>query len=62
MPNDEELISRKSREVVDGPADKFWISKVDLDYVYGNLHLSKRAMILCIFAVHRILPIPKKRL
>ena len=47
----EELISRISRKVADGPADEFWISKFDLDYAYGQLKLSRRARDLCIFAV-----------
>ena len=51
MPNMEELISRISRKIADGPADEIWISKFDLDYAYGQLKLSRRAMDLCIFAV-----------
>ena len=51
MPNMEELISRISRKIADGPADEIWISKFDLDYAYGQLQLSKRAMDLCLFAV-----------
>ena len=51
MPNMEELISRISRKVADGPADEIWTSKLDLDYAYGQLILSKEAQNLCIFAV-----------
>ena len=51
MPNMEELISRISRKIADGPADEIWISKFDLDYAYGQPRLSKKAMDLCIFAV-----------
>ena len=51
MPNMEELISRISRKIAEGPADELWISKFDLDYAYGQLKLSRRAMDLCIFAV-----------
>ena len=51
MPNMEELISRISRKIADGPADEIWISKFDLDYAYGQLILSKSARNLCIFAV-----------
>ena len=51
MPNMEESISRISRKIADGPADEIWISKFDLDYAYGQLKLSRRAMDLCIFAV-----------
>ena len=51
MPNMEELISRISRKIADGPADEIWTSKLDLDYAYGQLILSKEAKNLCIFAV-----------
>ena len=51
MPNMEELISRISRRKADGPVDGIRISKFDLDYAYGQLKLSRRAMDLCIFAV-----------
>ena len=51
MPNTEELISAISRKIADGEADEIWISKFDLDYAYGQLPLSKKAMDLCIFAV-----------
>ena len=51
MPNMEELISRISRKIADGPADEIWISKFDLDYAYGQLKLSERAKELCIFTV-----------
>ena len=50
VPNMEELISRTSRKIADGPADEIWISKFDLDYAYGQLKLSRKAMYLCIFA------------
>ena len=50
MPNMEELISQISRTIAHGPADEIWISKFDLDYAYGQLKLSMRAMDLCIFA------------
>ena len=32
----EELISRISREIADGPADEIWDSKFDLDYASGR--------------------------
>ena len=50
-PNMEELISRISRKIADGPADEIWISKFDLDYAYGRLPISREARNLCIFAV-----------
>ena len=51
MPNMEELVSRISSKIANGPADKIWISKFDLDYAYGQLLLSREARDLCIFAV-----------
>ena len=51
MPNIEELISRISRKIADGPADEIWILKFDLDYAYCQLILSREARNLCIFAV-----------
>ena len=51
MPNMEELISRISRKIADGPAGELWASKLDLDYAYGQLILSREAQNLCIFAV-----------
>ena len=47
----EALISRISRKNAVGEADEIWISKFDLDYVYGQLPLSKNARDLCVFAV-----------
>ena len=47
----EEIISRISRKIADGPADEIWTSKLDLDYAYGQLILSKKARNLCILAV-----------
>ena len=51
MPNMEELISRICRKIADGPADEICASKLDLDYAYGQLILSRKAQNLCIFAV-----------
>ena len=51
MPNAEEVISRISRKIADGETDLIWISKLDLDYAYGQMQLSKHAMDLCIFAI-----------
>ena len=51
MPNMEELISRISRKIADGETDIICISKLDLDYTYGQLQLSKLAKDLCIFAI-----------
>ena len=51
MPNMEAVISRSSKKLADGPAIEICSSKFDLDYAYGKLQLSKRAMDQCIFAV-----------
>ena len=51
MPNMEELISRISRKIADGNKDEIWISKLDLDYAYGQVKLSEKAKNLCIFTV-----------
>ena len=51
MPNMGKLISRITRKIADGTANEIWISQFDLDYAYGQLQLSKRAMDFCIFAV-----------
>ena len=39
------------RKIADGPADEIWTSKIDLDYAYGQLFLSREARNLCTFAV-----------
>ena len=64
LPNMDELISRISRKIADGPADEIWISKFDLDYAYGQLLLSREARNLCIFAVTggNLLPFPERDL
>ena len=45
------MISKTWRKIADGPADEIWISRIDLDYAYGQLILSREARNLCIFAV-----------
>ena len=67
MPNMEELISRVSRKISDGNNDTIWISKLDLDYAYGQLELTNKAKNLCIFhnyrrRFHRILQILERLL
>ena len=47
MPKLEELLSRISRELADGPVDEIWKSKFDLGYAYGQFQLSKRPMDKC---------------
>ena len=51
MANMEELISKISRKIADGPADEVWTSKLVPDYAYGQLILSREARTLRIFAV-----------
>ena len=53
MSNMEELNSRNlfPRKIAVGPGDEIWTSKLDLDYAYGHLLLSRDARNLCIFAV-----------
>ena len=51
MPNMEELLSRISRKIADGKEGEVWISKLDLDYAYGQVKLSEKAKNLCIFTV-----------
>ena len=41
MPNMEDLISRISRKIANGPANRIWISKFDLHYAYGQIQLLK---------------------
>ena len=47
----EESISRISRKIADGPAKEILTPKLDLDYAFGQLLLSKEARNLCIIAV-----------
>ena len=47
MHNMEELISKISRKIADGPADEIWIPKFDLEYA----NISRESRNMCIFAV-----------
>ena len=47
----EKIITRISRKNSRKPADGIWISKFDLDYAFGQIHLSRRAIDICSFAV-----------
>ena len=51
MSNMEELISRISRKIADGPSDEIWIPKFHLGYAYSHLQLSKRPVDLYIVTV-----------
>ena len=50
MPNMEELISKKMAEITKNNGEN-WMSKIDLDYAYGQAKLSKEA------AKHRVFSI-----
>ena len=42
MPNMEELISKTSAEITKS-SEEIWMSKIDLDYAYGQVKLSEEA-------------------
>ena len=50
MPNMEELISKISAEISKSDGE-IWMSKIDLDYAYGQAKLSKEAAKHCVFSV-----------
>ena len=61
MPNMEELNSKISAKITKGNGDT-WMSKIDLDYAYGQAKLSKASRkTLCIlhhwWRIHRTLPV-----
>ena len=37
MSDMEQLLSRFSRQIADGPVDEIWISKFEVDYAYGKI-------------------------
>ena len=49
MPNMEELVSKISARITDGKGE-IWMSKIDLDYAYGQAKLSKEAAKHCVFS------------
>ena len=49
MPNMEELIYKISAEITKNNGE-IWISKIDLDYAYGQAKLSKEAAKHCVFS------------
>ena len=51
MPNMEELISKRSAEFTKKDNEEVWMSKIDLDYVYGQAKLSKEAVKHCVFSI-----------
>ena len=50
MPNMEELISKISAKFTKGDGD-IWMSKIDLDYAYGQAKLSREAAKHCVFSM-----------
>ena len=50
MPNMEELISKISAKITKGNGE-IWMSKIDLDYAYGQAKLSKEAAKHCVFSI-----------
>ena len=51
MPNMEELISKISAKISKNTDQKVWMSKIDLDYAYGQAKSSKNASKHCVFAI-----------
>ena len=50
MPNMEELISKISAKITNGEGE-IWMSKIDLDYAYGQAKLAKEAAKHCVFSI-----------
>ena len=50
MPIMEELISKISAKITNSN-DKIWMSKIDLDYAYGQAKLSVKASRHCVFSI-----------
>ena len=51
MPNMEELLNQISEEITRGRTKELKISKIDLDYAYGQTKLSKETSRQCVFAI-----------
>ena len=50
MPNMEELISKILAKITKGEG-KIWMSKIDLDYAYGQAKMSEEAANHCVFSI-----------
>ena len=50
MPNMEERVSKNSAKITKGE-DEIWMSKIDLDYAYGQAKLSEEAAKHCVFSI-----------
>ena len=51
MPNMEELLNQISVEITKDRTKELRISKVDLDYAYGQMMLSEETSRQCVFAI-----------
>ena len=51
MPNMEELINQISNKITSDRKKPLWISKIDLDYAYGQLKLAEETSKHCVFAL-----------
>ena len=51
MPNMEELLNQISVEITLDPTLQLLISKIDLDYAYGQMKLSEETSRQCVFAI-----------
>ena len=51
MPNMEELLNQISVEITRDRTKELMISKVDLDYAYGQMRLSRETSRQCVFAI-----------
>ena len=51
MPNMEELLNQISVEITKDRTKKLMMSKIDLDYAYGQMMLSEETSRQCVFAI-----------
>ena len=51
MPNMEELLNQISVEITQDRTTHFFMSKIDLDYAYGQMKLSEETCRQCVFAL-----------
>ena len=52
MPNMEELVNQISEEITKDRTKELRISKIDLDYAYGQMMLSEETSRQCVFAIN----------
>ena len=53
MPNKEELLNHMMVELTRDRTVQLFISKIDLDYAYGQMKLSEETSRQCVFALTR---------